>query len=125
MNGASTILPPTVKAPLSDPALNQIFREARTHNGWVDEPLPEGTIERIYDLAKFGATSANISPARFFWVVSSAAKEKLAALATPLVLESSRELRDRLDRAHLVVRPHDADQRHRTRVVIDGGPQRI
>jgi 3-hydroxypropanoate dehydrogenase len=72
-----------VKAALADTALDQIFREARTHNGWVEEPLPEGVIEQIYALAKFGPTSANISPARFVWVVSKDAREKLAALATP------------------------------------------
>jgi 3-hydroxypropanoate dehydrogenase len=72
-----------VKPSLADPALDQIFREARTHNGWVEEPLAEGAIEAIYDLAKLGATSANISPARFVWVVSKDAKDKLAALATP------------------------------------------
>ena len=68
---------------LADLALDQLFREARTRNGWVEEPLPAGTIEQIYDLAKFGPTSANISPARFVWVTSKEAKEKLAVLATP------------------------------------------
>ena len=72
-----------MKESLADLALDQLFREARTRNGWVEEPLPEGTLERIYDLAKFGPTSANISPARFVWVVSRPAKEKLAALAMP------------------------------------------
>ena len=68
---------------LADPALDQLFREARSRNGWMEEPLAETAIRQIYDLAKFGATSANISPARFVWVTSSEAKEKLAALATP------------------------------------------
>ena len=49
----------------------------------MEEPLADGLIEQIYDLAKFGPTSANISPARFVWVTSKEAKEKLAALATP------------------------------------------
>jgi 3-hydroxypropanoate dehydrogenase len=72
-----------VTSSLADPALDQLFRKARTRNGWDPAPLEEGLIERIYDLAKFGPTSANISPARFVWVVSTEAKEKLAALATP------------------------------------------
>lgn len=72
-----------MKPTLADPALDQLFREARTRNGWVEEPLEDGVIQRIYDLAKFGPTSANISPARFVWVTSPEAKEKLAALATP------------------------------------------
>jgi len=72
-----------VTSTLADPALDQLFREARTRNGWVEEVLPESLIHQIYDLAKFGATSANISPARFVWVTSKDSKEKLAALATP------------------------------------------
>ena len=69
--------------PLSDAALDTLFRSARTHNGWVDEILPEQAFKDIYDLTKWGATSANISPARFVWVASPAGKAKLAALAMP------------------------------------------
>jgi 3-hydroxypropanoate dehydrogenase len=72
-----------VTSSLADPALDQLFREARTRNGWAPEPLADGVIEQIYDLAKFGPTSANVSPARFVWVTSAEGKEKLAALATP------------------------------------------
>jgi len=72
-----------VKSCLTDTALDQLFREARTHNGWREEALGEAVIQQIYDLAKFGPTSANISPARFVWVTSKEGKEKLAALATP------------------------------------------
>ena len=68
---------------LSPTALDTLFREARTHNGWVDETLPEQAFKDIYDLTKWGPTSANISPARFVWVASEAGKEKLAALAMP------------------------------------------
>jgi 3-hydroxypropanoate dehydrogenase len=69
--------------PLSDTALDTLFRTARTHNGWVDETLPEQAFKDIYDLMKWGPTSANISPARFVWVASKEGKEKLAALAMP------------------------------------------
>ena len=68
---------------LDNPALDQLFRTARTRNGWVDETLPASALREIYDLAKFGPTSANISPARFVWVTSKEGKEKLAALAMP------------------------------------------
>ena len=68
---------------LENPALDQLFRTARTRNGWVDETLPASALREIYDLAKFGPTSANISPARFVWVTSKEGKEKLAALAMP------------------------------------------
>jgi 3-hydroxypropanoate dehydrogenase len=72
-----------VTQPLNDQALDTLFREARTHNGWVHEVLPEQAFRDIYDLMKWGPTSANISPARFVWVASKEGKEKLAALAMP------------------------------------------
>jgi 3-hydroxypropanoate dehydrogenase len=72
-----------VTSSLADAALDQLFLVARTRNGWAEEPLAEDIIRRIYDVAKFGPTSANISPARFVWVTSKEGKDKLAALATP------------------------------------------
>jgi 3-hydroxypropanoate dehydrogenase len=71
-----------VSQPIHDPALDQLFREARTRNGWVEETLPDALFREIYDLAKFGPTSANASPARFVWVRSPEAKRKLAGLAS-------------------------------------------
>jgi 3-hydroxypropanoate dehydrogenase len=68
--------------PLDDPALDQIFREARTRNGWKTEPLPESLLHQVYDLAKFGPTAANSSPARFVFVTSAEAKAKLSALSS-------------------------------------------
>ncbi len=67
---------------LDDAALDTIFRAARTRNGWVEEPLAESAINEIYDLAKMGPTSANMSPARFVWVTSPEGKAKLAALSS-------------------------------------------
>jgi 3-hydroxypropanoate dehydrogenase len=67
---------------LTDPALDQLFRTARTRNGWVEESLDEATLRQIYDLAKFGPTSVNMSPARYIWVASPEAKQKLAALSS-------------------------------------------
>jgi 3-hydroxypropanoate dehydrogenase len=71
-----------VSHPLDDAGLDLIFREARTRNGWTDEPLTEGAIQAIYDLAKMGPTSVNMSPARYVWVTSPEGKEKLAALSS-------------------------------------------
>jgi 3-hydroxypropanoate dehydrogenase len=71
-----------VSQSLQDAALDQIFREARTRNGWVEETLPESVFKAVYDLAKFGPTSANASPARFVWVTSPEAKKTLAGLAS-------------------------------------------
>src|ERR1700722_16712785 len=68
---------------LSADAIDQIFRTARTRNAWTDKPVTPDDMRAIYDLAKMGPTSANISPARFVWVASAEGKEKLAALALP------------------------------------------
>jgi 3-hydroxypropanoate dehydrogenase len=67
---------------LDAPALDQLFRTARTRNGWTDRPVSESQIRELYDLLKFGPTSANTCPARFVWVMSEAGKQKLSALAS-------------------------------------------
>jgi 3-hydroxypropanoate dehydrogenase len=66
---------------LDDQSLNQIFRSARTPNGWTDRPVEDDTVRDIYDLMKWGPTSANSSPARFVWVRSAAGKATLSGLA--------------------------------------------
>ncbi|TMM50300.1 malonic semialdehyde reductase [Qipengyuania marisflavi] len=67
---------------LSGQALDQIFRAARTYNGWLDKPVSEAQIHAIYELMKMGPTSANMQPARLVWVTSDDAKEKLAQLCS-------------------------------------------
>ena len=69
-------------APLADSALDQLFHNARSHNGWETDPLPEGALHRIYELARMGPTAANSSPARFVFVTSAEAKEKLASVSS-------------------------------------------
>lgn len=69
-------------APLADAALDQLFRGARSHNGWRAEPLAESTLREIYALARMGPTAANSSPARFVFVTSAEAKEKLASVSS-------------------------------------------
>lgn len=69
--------------PLSDRALDQLFRTARTYNGYTDRPVSEDQLHAIWDLMKYGPTSANCLPARIIWCTSDAAKQKLAALAMP------------------------------------------
>jgi 3-hydroxypropanoate dehydrogenase len=54
-----------------------LFDHARTHNVFNPEPIPEATLHQLYDMLKWGPTSANCSPARFAFVTSAAAKEKL------------------------------------------------
>ena len=62
---------------LSDHALDLLFRKARTHNSWQDEDVSDVMIHAIYDLMKMGPTSANCCPARFVFVKSDAAKQRL------------------------------------------------
>lgn len=70
-----------MRDPLPAGALDQLFRSARTYQGWTDTPITEGDVRDLYDLLKWGPTSANSSPARFVWVRSPAGKAKLAELA--------------------------------------------
>lgn len=67
--------------PLGDTALDQLFREARSYNGWLDKPVSDAQIAAIYDLMKMGPTSANMQPARLVWCKSQEAKDKLADFA--------------------------------------------
>ena len=55
-----------------------LFREARTHNKWQDTPVADETLRELYDILKFGPTSANSSPARFVFIRTKEGKQKLA-----------------------------------------------
>jgi 3-hydroxypropanoate dehydrogenase len=68
--------------PLSPDALDTLFREARTYNGYTDAPVTEDQLHAIWELMKMGPTSANMLPARLVWCVSQDAKDKLAALSS-------------------------------------------
>jgi 3-hydroxypropanoate dehydrogenase len=57
--------------------LDRLFRTARTHNRWTERPVSDVTLRELYDLVKMGPTSANSSPARFLFLRSQWAKEKL------------------------------------------------
>jgi 3-hydroxypropanoate dehydrogenase len=69
-------------AALPDDVLDRVFRTARTYNGFTDEPVGEDQLRAIWDLMKWGPTSANQEPLRIVWCVSAEAKEKLATLAS-------------------------------------------
>jgi len=64
--------------PLTDAMLDQLFRTARTYNGYTDAPVSEAQLHAIWDLMKMGPTSANQLPTRMVWCVSDAAKALLA-----------------------------------------------
>ena len=66
--------------PIDDKALDQLFRTARTRNAWSDAPVSETLVRALYELAKFGPTSANASPARFVFVTTPEGKARLSPL---------------------------------------------
>ena len=73
----------SMKLPLSTRSLDQLFRTARTPNGWSDTPIEEDLVHQLYDLLKWGPTASNTCPARFVWVRSPEGKAQLASVALP------------------------------------------
>ncbi len=72
---------------ITQAAIDQIFMDARTHNFWLDRPVSEETIQKLYAMMRMGPTSANCSPARIVFVQSDEAKQKLK----PLLMEGNQE----------------------------------
>ena len=72
-----------IKSPISQEALDQLFREARTHSTWLPEPVPVELLRKAYELARLGPTSANGSPARFVFLTTPGAKARLKPVLAP------------------------------------------
>lgn len=87
MSEATTVSPNAV--PVPDAALDQIFREARTHNVWLPKPVPVELLHQAYNLAALGPTSANTTPARFVFLTTREAKERLRPALSPNNLEKT------------------------------------
>ena len=68
--------------PVSPEAIAQLFEHARTHHAWLDEPVSDETLRQLYDLTKWGPTSANTCPLRIVFVRSAEAKETLLSVAS-------------------------------------------
>ncbi|MBC7938189.1 MAG: malonic semialdehyde reductase [Chitinophagaceae bacterium] len=64
-------------------SIEQLFTEARSQNGWLEQPVADTTLQALYDLYKWGPTSANCSPARVVFVRSAEAKALLAGCMSP------------------------------------------
>lgn len=75
--------------PINDDALDLIFRNARTHSAWLPKPVPVEILREVYDLARMGPTSANSSPARFVFLTTPEAKERLKPALAPLNVEKT------------------------------------
>jgi 3-hydroxypropanoate dehydrogenase len=63
--------------------LDRVFRKARSQNAWLPEPVSDEQLKQVYELMKWGPTSANCSPARIVFVRSEAGKEKLKDALNP------------------------------------------
>ncbi|MES2256965.1 MAG: malonic semialdehyde reductase [Pseudomonadota bacterium] len=74
---------PLASSRLDDAALDMLFRQARSHNGWLARPVDDALIEEIYDLMKLGPTSVNGSPARILFLRSAQARERLLPMVSP------------------------------------------
>src|ERR1019366_6486783 len=64
-------------SPLNDEALDLLFRTARTHSAWRDEPVEDAVLHELYELMKWGPTSANCPPTRIVFLRTRAGKERL------------------------------------------------
>jgi 3-hydroxypropanoate dehydrogenase len=72
-----------MSSPLSDSALDTLFFKARTHVAWQDKPVADETLRQLYDLMKWGPTSANTSPLRIVFLRTPAAKQRLLPALSP------------------------------------------
>jgi 3-hydroxypropanoate dehydrogenase len=68
---------------LSDEALDLLFRQARTFTAWLDQSVSDDLLRRLYDVMKYGPTSANCCPARFVFLRSQKAKQRLRPALAP------------------------------------------
>lgn len=72
------------KSQLDDASIDLILRDARSHYAWTDKPVSDEMLHTLYDITINGATSMNTCPARFKFVRSAEAKERLAKSMKPL-----------------------------------------
>ena len=62
---------------LDEQGMDLLFRRARTHRAWLDRPVSEATLRQLYELMRWGPTSANSCPARIIFLRSAEAKARL------------------------------------------------
>jgi 3-hydroxypropanoate dehydrogenase len=72
-----------MKTPISQEAIDQLFRDARTHSTWLSEPVPVELLRKAFELARLGPTSANASPGRFVFLTTPDAKARLKPVLAP------------------------------------------
>src|ERR1035441_5470103 len=77
-------------AKIANDTLNQLFRQARTHSAWLPKRVPAEVLREVYELARWGPTSANSTPARFAFLESEAAKARLLPALSPGNVEKTK-----------------------------------
>jgi 3-hydroxypropanoate dehydrogenase len=75
---------------LDEQAMDLLFRKARTHTAWLDRPVSDATLRQLYELMKWGPTSANSCPARIFFLRTPQAKARLVPALSPGNVEKTR-----------------------------------
>ncbi len=68
---------------IDEEALDILFRKARTYTAWLDKPVSDESLRQLYDLLKWGPTSANCSPSRFVFLRTKKSKERLRPTLAP------------------------------------------
>jgi len=87
MNPSDTSL--TEPRRIREDDLRQLFLDARTHNVWLDKPVPDSVSREIYDLVKFGPTSMNTQPMRLLFLRTAAARERLRPYLAPAYIDKT------------------------------------
>jgi 3-hydroxypropanoate dehydrogenase len=77
MPDATSAASPSLRTAVSNACIDQIFREARTHNVWLPQPVSLELLRQVFELSVLGPTSANTTPARYVFVTTPQAKERL------------------------------------------------
>ncbi|RJG00996.1 malonic semialdehyde reductase [Noviherbaspirillum sedimenti] len=78
-----------MNTPLNEEGLDLLFRKARTHNDWLPQPVSDDTLRALYELMKWGPTSANSCPARILFLRTPEAKQRLLPALSPGNIEKT------------------------------------
>src|ERR1700733_3917914 len=74
---------------INDQSMDILFREARSHNAWLNKPVSDETLRKLYELTKWGPTSANSCPMRILFLRTPEAKERLKPALSPTNVEKT------------------------------------
>ena len=75
---------------IAQTCLDQIFFDARTANGFLDQPVPMALLQEVYDIAKMGATSMNSQPTRYVFLSSPESRSRLIPALSPGNVEKTK-----------------------------------